>query len=100
MAWTSSARSRGQTPENRIGEVMPRATLFRSRVTRRSDKFEEQSMETIRESNRIGAGTEGRKRDILKIGIIVGSTRPGRKAVAVGKRLEVVCLWDQEPQGG
>jgi len=42
-------------------------------------------METIRESNRIGAGTEGRKRDILKIGIIVGSTRPGRKAVAVAK---------------
>jgi hypothetical protein len=42
-------------------------------------------METIRESNRIGAGAEGRKRDILKIGIIVGSTRPGRKAVAVAK---------------
>jgi hypothetical protein len=42
-------------------------------------------METIRESNRIGAGAEGRKRDILKIGIIVGSTRPGRKAIAVAK---------------
>jgi len=42
-------------------------------------------METIRESNRIGAGAEGRKRDILKIGIIVGSTWPGRNAVAVAK---------------
>jgi hypothetical protein len=40
---------------------MPRATLFRSRVTRRSDKFEEQSMETIRESNRIGPEQKGER---------------------------------------
>jgi hypothetical protein len=30
MAWTSSARSGGQTPENCIGDVMPRAALFRT----------------------------------------------------------------------
>jgi NAD(P)H-dependent FMN reductase len=46
---------------------------------------EEQSMDTSHESNPIGAAAEGRKRDILKIGIIVGSTRPGRKSVAVAK---------------
>src|SRR2546421_3043017 len=33
----------------------------------------------------LGITPEGRKRKMLKIGIIVGSTRPGRKAAAVAK---------------
>ena len=47
-------------------------------------------METIHESNRIGAAAERRKRHILKIGTIVGSTRLGRKAVAVAKWVHVI----------
>jgi NAD(P)H-dependent FMN reductase len=33
---------------------------------------------------------QGRKRKTLKIGIIVGSTRPGRKAAAVAKWLHEI----------
>ena len=37
------------------------------------------------ESNRLGDHTRREKEEMLKIGIIVGSTRPGRKAAAVAK---------------
>jgi len=33
----------------------------------------------------LGTAPKGRKREMLKIGIIVGSTRPGRKVAAVAK---------------
>src|SRR2546422_4777689 len=36
-------------------------------------------------TNRLRNRTRREKRDMLKIGIIVGSTRPGRKAAAVAK---------------
>src|SRR3989454_3945400 len=37
------------------------------------------------ESNRLGDHTRREKEEMLKIGITVGSTRPGRKAAAVAK---------------